>query len=284
VRVDVLVIGGDSTIGRAVAERLHRNGRRVAATSRRPGTAAYPIFPLELSSMSGLSGLPDAGAILVAAAETNLARCRANPGAAKAINVDAPRQIATWAAVQAAKLVFLSSAAVLSGNNPWSREDEPLQPMSVYGEQKAAAESIILAHRQSVVFRPAKVLHAQQELILRWRRDLLAGHPITPFSDIPIAPVSLDLVVDAIVALLADPDAAGIFQLSANRAVSYSDVARTFASMLCPGTDLVIPTLSSEAGILLEHKPAHATLSDERLRAVTGIAAPAPEAAVQACI
>lgn len=234
--------------------------------------------------MSGLAALPDAGAIVIAAAETNLARCRANPDAAKTINVDAPEQIARWAAIRTAKLIFLSSAAVLSGNNAWSGEDERLQPMSVYGEQKAAAEAIILQHRQSVVFRPAKVLHAEQELILRWRQTLLAGQPIMPFSDLTIAPVSLDLVVDALTALLVNPDAAGVFQLSANEELSYADLARTFASMLGSRADLVIPTISSEAGIWLEHKPAHATLSDQRLRAATGIAAPAPENSILACI
>src|SRR5690348_7338511 len=97
-RLDVLVVGGDSTIGRALAERLHRDGRRVAVTSRRPDAAGYPVFPLELSTMSGLSGLPDAGAIVVAAAETNMARCRADPARTRAINVDAVGRIAGWAA------------------------------------------------------------------------------------------------------------------------------------------------------------------------------------------
>src|SRR3982751_2583770 len=61
-RLDVLVIGGDAAIGRATAARLHRIGWRVGVTSRRPGTAAYPKFPLELSTMSGIHALPDAAA------------------------------------------------------------------------------------------------------------------------------------------------------------------------------------------------------------------------------
>jgi dTDP-4-dehydrorhamnose reductase len=165
-----------------------------------------------------------------------------------------------------------------------SNETEPPKPVSVYGEQKAAAESIILQHPRNIVFRPAKVLYPQQELIVRWRRDLLAGHPIMPFSDLTMAPVSLDLLVDTLVALLANPHAVGVFQLSANRELSYSDAARIFASMLCSRTDLVIPKTSSEAGIWLEHNPPHATLSDVRLRAFTSVAAPAPETAIHACI
>src|SRR3954463_1365503 len=136
-RLDVLVIGGDAAIGRATAARLHGNGWRVGVTSRRPGTAAYPIFPLELSTMSGIHALPDAAAVVITAAETNIARCAANPAETEVVNVSAPGLIAEWATARAAKLVFLSSAAVLSGNNAWSREDEQLQPTSVYGKQKA---------------------------------------------------------------------------------------------------------------------------------------------------
>jgi dTDP-4-dehydrorhamnose reductase len=277
--VDVLIVGGDGLIGRALAQQLRADGLQVAVTSRRGGMAEHPVIPLNLAQPIGTAELPKAGCIVIAAAETRIAQCQADPAATAVTNTEAPRRLAHWARECGARPLLLSTSAVLDGTRPMAPEDEPQRPSSVYGKQKAAAEQAVLAS-QGAVLRLGKVLHPEQATLAGWRRDLRSQRAIAPFSDLIMAPVSLDLAVRAIAGLIANRDAAGIFQLTANRALTYAEAAFRFASALGAARELVIPTTSEEAGVALAERPLHATLSDARLRAATGLAAPPPEEAI----
>lgn len=278
-RFDVLIVGGDGLIGRALARRLRAEGAAIAITSRRGPTAEFPVVPLDLAKPLQTEQLPKAGCVVIAAAETHIAQCEANPTATGVINIDVPRRLASWAREHRARPLLLSTSAVLDSTRPWAPEDEPLGPRSLYGRQKAAAERAVLSSGGTVL-RLGKVLHPEQATLVEWRRDLTSGRKIAPFSDLIIAPISLDLAVRAIVGLIGAQDAAGIFQITANRDLSYAEAAFCFASALGVSKELVAPTTSDEAGVTLVEKPLHATLSDARLRAATGIVSPPPEEAI----
>jgi dTDP-4-dehydrorhamnose reductase len=277
--VDVLIVGGDGLIGRALAEQLHAKNIDVAVTSRRNTTADYPVIPQDLAASLRKAELPNASCIVIAAAETSIARCEANPATTAVVNSEAPRQLARWAKDGGARILLLSTSAVLDGTRAMAAEDEPTRPVSAYGRQKAAAENAVVS-AGGAVLRLGKVLHPKQATLAGWRRDLISGRAIAPFSDLVMAPVSLGLAVSAIAKLIAARDAAGIFQITANRELSYMEAAYHFAAALGVPRNLVVPTTSEQAGLSLASKPKHATLSDARLRAATGLTAPWPEEAI----
>jgi dTDP-4-dehydrorhamnose reductase len=279
-RLDVLIIGGDGLIGRTLARHLLAEGLKIAATSRRGSAAEYPVISLDLAKPFETDELPKAGCVLIAAAVTSVAACQANPTETEIVNVEAPRQLARWAMTCGARPLLLSSAAVLDGTRAMALEDSPPRPTSVYGHQKAAAEAALLQAGGGVL-RLGKVLHPAQATIAGWRSDLRSQRAIRPLTDLRMAPVSLELAVLTIARLiLADKNAVGIFQITAKRDISYAEAAAHFASVLGASRELVIPTTSEEAGIALIDRPRHATLSDARTHAVTGIAAPPPENAI----
>lgn len=86
---------------------------------------------------------PDAVIHAAALSQPNL--CQADPEGSYAINVTASCNIAGLCGDRAIPCAFTSSELVFDGLNPPYREDDPVCPINLYGEQKVAAEVGMLA-------------------------------------------------------------------------------------------------------------------------------------------
>ncbi|NEQ49950.1 MAG: NAD(P)-dependent oxidoreductase [Leptolyngbya sp. SIO3F4] len=85
---------------------------------------------------------PDA--VIHLAAESKPNRCQEQPDLSHRINVIVSREIAELCADADIPYVFASSDQVFNGLNPPYKEDDPISPVNLYGEQKALAEVEIL--------------------------------------------------------------------------------------------------------------------------------------------
>jgi dTDP-4-dehydrorhamnose reductase len=84
--------------------------------------------------------------LINAAALTNVDFCEKEPAQAFRINADAPRVLAEVCHAKNAKLIHFSTDYVFDGENPEPyREEDPPQPISVYGESKRVGEEKVLA-------------------------------------------------------------------------------------------------------------------------------------------
>lgn len=81
---------------------------------------------------------PDA--VVHLAAESNPNRCQEQPEASHRMNVMVSRDIARLSADADIPCAFASTDLVFNGLNPPYREDDPVSPVNLYGEQKALAE------------------------------------------------------------------------------------------------------------------------------------------------
>jgi dTDP-4-dehydrorhamnose reductase len=89
--------------------------------------------------------------IIHCAALSKSTACQENPSLAKRINVEVTAHLAELAAD--IPLVFLSTDLVFDGRHGNYIETEPVHPLGVYGETKATAEQIVLAHPRHIVIR-----------------------------------------------------------------------------------------------------------------------------------
>lgn len=136
--MNILLTGRDGQLGRALAPLLQEIGT-VHATGR---------AQLELNDTGALRAVlaavrPDL--IINAAAATDVDSAEADPVATFAVNAEAPRVMAEWAASAGVALVHFSTDYVFngSGNRPWSESDEPA-PLNVYGKSKLSGDEAVL--------------------------------------------------------------------------------------------------------------------------------------------
>jgi dTDP-4-dehydrorhamnose reductase len=91
--------------------------------------------------MRSTLGALDFGALINAAAQTNVDRCETHQDEAFALNAEAPRVLAEICAAKKARFIHISTDYVFDGEKrePYTEEDEA-RPISVYGESKREGE------------------------------------------------------------------------------------------------------------------------------------------------
>lgn len=254
-----LIVGIDSGIGAALGVTLERAGWSVVGTSRRPGAQ----FRLDLAALPERLDPPEIDVCFLCAAMTRQADCEAAPELSWRVNAEAPIRLARAVAATGGHIVFLSSNAVFDGSVPHCPTDTPPNPPTAYGQQKAAVEREILALPGTAALRLAKVLTPDLPLFCRWRDELCAGRPVTAFTDMVLAPIPVDDVVE-IAMRIGQTRAAGIFQASAPDDVGYAAACRYLARSLGASESLVKESTGGDAGIAAASRPRFASLESDR--------------------
>jgi dTDP-4-dehydrorhamnose reductase len=196
------------------------------------------------------------------------------------VNVDAPLQLGRRLAAAGGRIVFLSTNMVFDGSVPFVNAGAGRCPRTAYGRMKADAEEGLLeCGSAATVVRLTKVVGHTLPVIEAWRSALARGEEVRPFSDLPMAPVSLELAAAVIAAAAREPLGA-ILQVSARADVTYADVARRLAARWGFPADLVRPSTVAESAAGLEHVPLHTTLDGSAVRDRLGLEPPDPWAAI----
>lgn len=126
--LDALIIGGDSQIGKALIEKLHREGRPSVSTTRK-WPPAVGMLPFDLRWPSFL---PQAKVTFFCTGINGFKPCAIDPDEARKINVTLTTSVAKRVYGGASHPVFLSSSAAET------------HPDTVYGKCKLDAEKVFL--------------------------------------------------------------------------------------------------------------------------------------------
>jgi len=272
-----IVVGGDSSIGSALACALVARGDSVCSTTRRTTPATRHTVHLDLTSFDVDNVLlPQADVAFFCAAVTSFAACRENESLARQVNVTGPDLLARRLIAAGARVVLISSRAVFGWDAPYVHADDPPRPTTVYGKLKAEAERCFSSFGcAALILRLTKILTPDDRLVSGWIEALGQKRSITAFSDHHMAPVTLD---DAVAALLAisDSSESGLFQVSGAHDITYCEAAHYLASRLGANPHLVIETHASEGQIPPEEIIRYSSLETSRISALMGWTAPNP--------
>lgn len=274
----VLVIGIDGAIGQAAADAFIARGDNVTGTTRRPqSSGAGSRFHLDLAASDvDKMPLPPADVAIICAAMSRFADCREKPELARRVDVTAPAILARRLIDAGSRIVLLSTSAVLDGQSPHAKADTPTAPSSQYGGLKADAEKAILAlGKGAAVLRLTKVVTLDMPLVRGWIDALASGEPVSAFTDMTLAPVSLDDVARGLMAVADDRVGIGIYQLSGAADISYFELAGHLARRLGASASLVQAARAADS-IPSGEVMRYTTLDTERLSQLTGWAAPKP--------
>lgn len=268
-----LVVGADSMVGSALIRALHQAGERVVGTTRRRETVDEARLYLDFAAVEDWSCLWLVSVAVICAAVRDPARCLDDPVGSRQVNVSGTVTLAEKLADSGTFVTLLSTNMVFDGSKPRFREDDPVSPVTEYGKQKADAEHQLGRLGKSLaIVRLTRILGPVYPLFLEWAARLRRGEAIHPFQNLTLAPVPLACVV-SVLRLIASSKLPGIWHVSGEQDVSYTEVALLCAHLLGADECLVQPVLASQVGYRERVRP-YTTLSSDRLKQVFGLQPP----------
>ncbi len=215
--------------------------------------------------------------VIHCAASSRSPTCQADPAAARLQNVAVTRRLAELAAE--IPMVFLSSDLVFDGRRNGAeggyREDDAVNPLSVYAETKVEAESWVRRNSRHAIVRtslnfgrsPSGPGAFNEELATAWR----AGRVVDLFVDEFRGPIAAVETARRLWALL-DSGQGGVFHLTGSERLSRYDIGQLVAEDLRRsepgmGTPMRAGSLAGYSGA---RRPPDTTLDCSKLAALVG--------------
>ena len=245
----LLIIGGNGFIGQHLAE-IARLSWTVYVADQSLLECADNYYRLDVTDADDAHGLCEKimpHAVVNLAAISDIDRCEHEQRHARSVNVLGASNVAEACARQGARLVFLSSAAVFDGLKHGYREDDPPNPLSVYGETKFEAEQAIKAMLPSAkIVRPALVLgfgrvHGTNALLNKWVDSWRHGKSVTVPTEEYRNPIDAETLARIVLCLAEHPNANGVFHAGSLDSASRYEIAQKVAEVLGYSPSLIIP-------------------------------------------
>lgn len=271
-----LVIG-EGMIGTALSENLRVAGWDVLATTRHKEKVGEGAIYLDLDREASFAiSLPKIDVAFFCAAITKYKDCREHEEMARRVNATHPAAIAQQLVARGTRVILLSTSAVLDCLQPRMAASRPHAPASAYGRTKAAAESAFLAlGEKAAILRLTKVLTDQTGNFPEWIRKLGRGESIECADDFRFAPIMLEHVIHAVIAITRQQEG-GMFQVSTATDISYAEAARHVADRLQVSRHLVKGSPAAALKIDAEAVTAYTSLDSERLERMISFVPPDP--------
>ncbi len=271
----ILIVGEKSMIGVALAASYAQDGVRILKTSRQSTDESEGRLYLDLENDIGDFLFPSEpiSIAFICAGMTSNEQCRLHPILSRKVNVDNTIALVKRLIGAGIFVVFLSTNLVFDGETPFAKTSGHLFPKTEYGCQKTEVEEQLLSLGDKVaIVRFSKIIGPEMSLIEGWHRDLKAGKYIYPFSDMVMAPVSLDFAIE-VLKRVSDIQLSGITQVSATKDITFENAAHYIAKQLGFSLELIRAISCKESGVLFS--PKHTTLDSTRLVSL-GLESPPP--------
>ncbi|HEX8285549.1 MAG TPA: dTDP-4-dehydrorhamnose reductase [Pyrinomonadaceae bacterium] len=222
----IIITGAGGLVGGVLTRRFADSGRDVLALRR---------ADLDVTDAAAVERLikSERPSLVVNCAVLGVDECERDPGAARAVNVEAPRSLARAAAGAGASFLHFSTNYVFDGEGerPYAEEDET-RPGSVYGRTKAEGERAALdANPRSLVVRTSWVFGAGKESFLSTaHRELRAGRRVRAITDTWASVTYVEDLAGRVGELL-ERGAGGLFHVVNEGVCTYEDFAREAARL-----------------------------------------------------
>lgn len=193
---------------------------------------------------------PDA--IVHTAAMASLAGCQQNPKRARQVNLEATQRLLELARENRARFIFTSTDIVFDGVKGNYSEEDPANPINVYGKTKAAAESHILqTYDHAVVIRTSLLygiaLGGKPTFTQQAVESLREGERVNAFTDEIRNPLPVAMLAQAIWELV-ENDFSGLLHIGGSEKISRYRMALKICQHFSLPEKLINPVSSEEAG------------------------------------
>jgi dTDP-4-dehydrorhamnose reductase len=171
------------------------------------------------------------GLIIHCAAISQSPVCQANPALARKVNIEVTALLAELAAD--IPFIFFSTDVVFDGRDGNYDESAAVNPLSIYGETKAAAEKIVLANPRHTVIRTSlnggKSESGSRTFNEELRRAFREGRTLRLFTDEFRCPIAASVTARAVWELAAHSQP-GIYHLAGSERLSRWEIGQLIAA------------------------------------------------------
>lgn len=262
----VVVIGATGQLGREVVRVLEEAGACPVALGHGevectdPASVAEAILPLR----------PEA--VVNCAAYVRVDDCEDRPDVAFRVNALGALNVARMCREVQARCVYLSTDYVFDGENadPY-REEDPPNPINVYGASKLAGEFLVrqtcpdaLVVRVASLFGGSGARGKGSNFVLAVLERARRGEPLQVVADVRMSPTYARDVARALVDLLRQ-GAGGVFHVVNEGSCTWYDLACRVLSL--SGYRVSVQPVSQETSLKRARRPANSALSTAKLQA-----------------
>ena len=271
----LLVLGAAGQIGHELCRRVWPADYRIAGVDR----AEVDITRQEAVADALRQERPDI--VINAAAYTAVDRAESEPDVAWAVNAAGPGHLAVGCETAGIPLVHISTDYVFDGRKeaPY-REDDPVNPLGVYGRSKEAGDRAVREGLpEHVIVRTAWVYSAQGHNFVRTMLRLAADRPVLRVvADQIGSPTSAAEIAGAIARVIGGLAAGearwGTFHFAGGGAVSWHGFAEAIFALAAPwrGAPPTVEPITTADYPTPARRPANSVLDCRRIGEAYGIA------------
>lgn len=245
----VLIIGASGLIGGAILVEFSDHQQTMGTYNSFPVEGLTRVDISDLEAIRRLTEQFGPEVILQPAALTDVNYCESHPDECWRINVDGTRSIAEAASRLGARHVFFSTEYVFDGTaGPYSEEDPP-NPVSVYGRHKLAAEDAIRqVTNNHLIIRTTAVYGWERQgnnFVVRLLRGVREGKRVAVPTDQITSPTYAPNLAQAVRELV-ESDACGIYNVAGPDIVDRYSFAVATARIFGFPIDLIKPVVTTE--------------------------------------
>ena len=264
----ILITGAFGQLGHALQSILSKKSNYELICTGRKVKKGQEGIPLDIRNQVALKELINTTApdILVnLAAMTNVDACELNPKLAGEINVAGLEHICDSFK---GKIIHLSTDYVFDGTSGPYKEDDPLNPISIYGKTKLASEHILLEKDIKNLIIRGNVLYDYSPhtsaSFLNWVVSSLKGNQEIKVVEDQFNNPTWTRSMSDIIELSIENDLEGIIHWGDSVHISRFEFAKLIAKKFSLNESLIKPVLTSELN-QPARRPLQSGLSTEKL-------------------
>ncbi len=266
----ILVIGASGFIGSYLYEYLKKKGKMVLGTyneNPKPGLIHY-----DLAKSTDELPIENFKYVVICSGIAKIDKCKENPDYSYLVNVEGVKRIIKEAFKKGAIPVFISSATVFDGMKGNYKENDAINPTTIYGEHRAEVEDFILSNfKDYLIIRPGKIFGIKKNegvLFRTWLDKYEKEEIIKCADDEKLSPTYVEDLARGIAELL-ERDSRGIYHINSPGYFSRYELALDFFRHLNIN-DAKIIKCSIDDFDFLEKRPKETYLNIDKFNKETG--------------
>lgn len=276
----ILITGAFGQLGHSLQSVLSKKSNYELICTGRKVKKGQKGIPLDIRNQVALKELINTTApdiLINLAAMTNVDACELNPKLAGEINVAGLEHICDSFK---GKIIHLSTDYVFDGTSGPYKEDDPLNPISIYGKTKLASEHILLEKDNKNLVIRGNVLYDYSPhtsaSFLNWVVSSLKGNQEIKVVEDQFNNPTWTRSMSDIIELSIENDLEGIIHWGDSVHISRFEFAKLIAKKFSLNESLIKPVLTSELN-QPARRPLQSGLSTEKLVNMLDIIPPSIE-------